>query len=174
MRPGAAGKAPAVPSFLASLESGRLPWDLLHSFPEQDAGERRVGDELVAEVGAFVEARVDPDELDRTGELPAGLLDALQDRGYFRLRNGADLGGLELSDYNAFRVVERVAGWSVAVGQVLAIQNGVGAAALLPALPPGPLRDHVRHRVADGTLSGFGATEPAGQNNAWPGLTATR
>ena len=80
MRPGAAGKAPAVPSFLASLESGRLPWDLLHSFPEQDAGERRVGDELVAEVGAFVEARVDPDELDRTGELPAGLLDALQDR----------------------------------------------------------------------------------------------
>jgi alkylation response protein AidB-like acyl-CoA dehydrogenase len=44
---------------------------------------------------------------------------------------------------------------------------------MLPALPPGPLRDFVSRRLAEGTVSGFGDTDRSGQNNARPTLTAT-
>ncbi|TGB14458.1 acyl-CoA dehydrogenase family protein [Streptomyces sp. MZ04] len=163
----------AAPTFLTLLESGRLRWDVLRPFPEQAESDRRTGDELAAELAAFVGDRVDPEEIDRTAELPDGLLADLRDHGYFRLVNDAGLGGRGLSAYNTFRAVERVAADSVAVGQVLAIQNAVGAPALLAALPEGPLREMVASRVAAGTISAFAGTELQGANNTWPGLTAT-
>jgi alkylation response protein AidB-like acyl-CoA dehydrogenase len=163
----------AAPTFLTILESGRLRWDVMRPFPEQAELDRKTGDELTAELAAFVGDRVDPEEIDRTAKLPEGLLADLRDHGYFRLVNEAGLGGRGLSAFNIFRAVERVAADSTAVGQVLAIQNAVGAPALLAALPEGPLRDMVAGRVATGTISAFAGTEPQGANNAWPGLTAT-
>ncbi len=44
---------------------------------------------------------------------------------------------------------------------------------MLPALPEGPLATHVRRRITEGTVSGFGDTDHAGQNNSRPVLTAT-
>ncbi|GAA3815306.1 hypothetical protein GCM10022226_40070 [Sphaerisporangium flaviroseum] len=162
-----------APSFLDDLATGGIDWDLYLPFPTQNPAEKKAEEDFAEEVAEFVRSNVDPDEVDRTGALPKGLVDDLRARGYFRLRNGAGLGGFELSHHGAFRVFERAAAWSVPVGQLLAIQNAVGAAALLAALPPGPLHDFVRGRVADGVVSAFAGTEPAGANNAWPGTTAT-
>ncbi|MFJ8751996.1 acyl-CoA dehydrogenase family protein [Streptomyces sp. NPDC102441] len=162
-----------MPGFLAGLESGRLRWDLLEPFPDSSPEAEAAGDAAVATVAEFVEAVVDPDELDRTRQLPEGFLDGLQERGLLRLCVEAELGGLGLSSYEAFRAIVRAARWSVTAGQVMAIQAGVGATALLPALPEGELRDHVRARIAEGVVSGFGDTDRTGQNNTWPALTAT-
>ncbi|WP_367129079.1 acyl-CoA dehydrogenase family protein [Saccharothrix sp. HUAS TT1] len=158
-----------LPTFFDSVDTGVLDWAALRAFPEPD----RSADALVEEVGAHVAAVVDPGEVDRTGALPDGLVDGFRERGWLLLANDKELGGLGLSYQGAFRVIERAARWSVPVGQVLGVQNGVGAAALLRALPEGPLADFVRARLADGALSGFADTEPAGQNNSRPGLTAT-
>lgn len=160
-------------SFLASLDTGQLRWDLLRPFPEQDPADRRAGDALVTQVEALVASRVDPDRVDRTRELPDGLIDDLHAGGYFKLQLDADLGGLELSPYNAFRVIEQAASWSTPVGQMLGLVNGAGAGALLPSLPPGPLREAIRQRVAAGSVSGWADTEPTGQNNRLPTMTAT-
>jgi alkylation response protein AidB-like acyl-CoA dehydrogenase len=131
-----------------------------------------VADALIKEITASVAAEVDPEQTDVTGELPPGLIDRLREDGWFRLRNTSALGGHQLSDYDAFRLVERVCAVSLPVGQTLAVQNAVGAAALLAALPDGPLRAKVERRIAEGTVSGFAGTEPEGANNAWPGTTA--
>ncbi|MFI2345454.1 acyl-CoA dehydrogenase family protein [Streptomyces sp. NPDC019443] len=167
------GQRPA-PSFLDALDSGRLEWGLFHPFPRQSPQEQAAGDATVAGLEAFLRARLDPDDVDLTGELPAGFLRDLRESGYLKLCLDAGIGGLELSAYDAFRAVERAASWCMPAGQMLAIQAGVGAPALLPALPPGPLADFVTTRLQEGAVSGFGLTEPAGQNNAWPGTTATR
>lgn len=167
-----AGISPA-PTFLTMFSSGRLDWDLLQPFPEQETADRSAGDALVEEIGSFFEARLDADDVDRTGELPEGFLDELQARGYLRLQSEAEIGGLELSAYNTFRAISRAASCSTGVGQIMAVQNGVGLPSLIPATPPGELRDFMRRRVAEGVVSGFGITEPAGQNNTWPGMTAT-
>ena len=160
-------------SLLASLESGVLRWDRLQLFPEQDPDDRALGDEHVRSISELLDARVDPDLVDQTRQLPAPLLDELQGADYFRLPLDPADGGRGLSMYNTFRVIERAAAHSTPVGQVLGLANGAGAGALLPVLPPGPLRDFVRQRVVDGTVSGWADTEPTGQNNRVPATTAT-
>lgn len=164
----------AIPAtFLTGLRSGRLDWHRWRDFPRQSPAEEERGDRLIADAEAYFAQRVDAAEVDDTRELPAGLLGELQDRGYFRLGIGPELNGLGLSPYNTFRLISHLCAHSVPVGQIVAIQNGVGAAAMLPALPPGPLRDFVSRRLAEGTVSGFGDTDRSGQNNALPTLTAT-
>lgn len=158
---------------LPGLLSGRLRWDALDPFPERTPEERAADDKTVADIATFYERHVDPEELDRTRTLPEDFLDDLQLQGYLRLGVGPDLGGLGLSSYAVFEAVARAAQRSVAAAQIMAIQAGVGAPAMLPALPDGPLRDHVRRRIAEGTVSGFGDTDHAGQNNSRPALTAT-
>ncbi|MCJ0873078.1 acyl-CoA dehydrogenase family protein [Streptomyces sp. AP-93] len=159
--------------FLESFDAGRLLWSTLGEFPKQDPENRSVGDRIVQEVGEFLASTLDPEEVDRTGRLPDGFIAALQERGLLRLRAEPELGGLGLSEYNAFRVIECAAAWSVPAGQILGIQAGVGAGAMIPAMPEGELRDFVRRRIAEGMISGFGDTDESGQNNAFPSMTAT-
>lgn len=161
-----------LPTMLTSLCTGRLDLDSLGAFPEQDSADRAVGDEWVARAEAFVRRQVDPDDVDDRRELPAGLIDALRRDGFltaaFRTERGAGL-----SPYNVLRLVTAMAAWSVPVAQVVAVHAGVGAGALDPVLPDGPLRELVRDRIGNGALSGFADTDPAGQNNRLPRMTAT-
>jgi alkylation response protein AidB-like acyl-CoA dehydrogenase len=160
------------PGFLNFLDAAATPWHRLPCFPLYEEEDQRDGDDLVATVAATL-AGTDPDEVDRTATLPDGLVQDLRDAGLLALRNGSAHGGLEASDYNTFRVVERAARTSVAIAQLIAVQNGIGVAALLPILPPGPLHAFIAQYVSAGTVSGSSDTEPAGQNNSWRDTTAT-
>jgi alkylation response protein AidB-like acyl-CoA dehydrogenase len=160
-------------SFLASLDSGVLRWDLLQDLPQQDPADRAAGDGPLQDLRNLLAEKVDPEALDATRELPPGLLDALRAGGYLRLAVGREHGGLALSPYNTFRLVEEASLRSVPIGQLLAVANGAGVPALLPVLPPGPLREFVAGRIAAGTISGWADTEPTGQNNRYPATTAT-
>jgi alkylation response protein AidB-like acyl-CoA dehydrogenase len=167
-----AGK-PTTPNFLTALDSGNLDLTSMLPFPEQDEQERRMGDDLVAEVGALLDDRVDATEIDLTGELPKGLFYEFAKRGYFKLHIGPELGGLDLVPYNHFRFIERIASVSVGLAQSVSLSNSMSPVLLLPVLPPGPLRDFVRERVDTGIIGGFADTGPSGQNNQFPDLTAT-
>lgn len=156
---------PGVPSLYEELCQGRCRWDLFAPFPEQDAGDRRRGDRAVASLEALLDRRVDPAEVDAAAALPDGLVQELGTRGFLRLTLGADLGGLGLSNYNAFRVIEAAARRSVPVALVMAIPTAIGAGAYLPAIGPGPLRDLLRRRLAEGAISGTADTEPTGAAN---------
>ena len=83
------------------------------------------------------------------------------------------LGGLGLSVANTFRVIEAAMSWAVPVGWCLAIQNGLGAGAYLPLLPPGPLRDLIARRVSEGAVFSDADTEPSGASNDARTTTAT-
>ncbi|MEC3992781.1 acyl-CoA dehydrogenase family protein [Actinacidiphila sp. DG2A-62] len=156
-------------SFVTALQTGRLDRDALHPFPAPDPAVAAAADALIDEAAELVGGLVDAERIDRTRELPAGLLDRLRDGGWFRVRNSAALGGREMSDYDAFRLVERISAVSLPVGQTLAIQNAVGAAALLAALPEGPLRGWVEERIAAGTVSGFAGTSRPAPTTPGPG-----
>ena len=162
-----------APTLLTALTTGRLDPAVLAAFPEQSAADRADGDTWVSEMDTLLESTVDPDELDRAGELPRGLLGALRKRGFLTAAFGPELGGAGLSAYNVFRLVATAAARSVPIGQVVGVQAGVGAGAVYPAFPDGPLRDLVRGRIRAGALSGFADTDPAGQNNRLPRMTAT-
>ncbi|PKV77067.1 acyl-CoA dehydrogenase family protein [Streptomyces sp. TLI_146] len=162
---------PAAPrSFIEGLASGRLPWELFADFPEPGPEEPPAQREALAELGGLVDARVDGDEVDRTGVWPEGLVEELRARGFFQLRGPSGRG---LTPYGLVQLAARADSRSMGVGQMLLVQNGIAAGALLPALEPGPLYDFLSAHSAAGAISGFGDTDPAGQNNTLPATTAT-
>ncbi len=160
--------AQADAGFVGLLDPASTPWSRLPGFPAYDVAQQRAGDELIAELDELL-AEIDPAEIDSTAVLPDGLVEDLRAGGFLALRESDRC----TSDYTMFRVVERAARRSVAVGQLIAVQSGIGVAALLPGLPPGPLRDFVARHVRAGTLSGLADTEPRGQNNRWRDTTAS-
>lgn len=149
-----------------------MRWDLLRPFPTHDPDDRAVGDRVIADLTAMLREHVDPEEVDRTGNLPAGLTDRLRDGGFLSLTMGPELGGLNLSPMNSLRVVEAAASWSTPVAWMLAISNGFGAGAYLPLVPDGPLRDLITEKVTAGTLSGSADTEVSGAANEARATTA--
>ncbi|MDX3696408.1 acyl-CoA dehydrogenase [Streptomyces europaeiscabiei] len=156
---------PDSPSFLEELYTGKLRWDLLDPFPAQDAEDRAAGDRVLAEITRFMTEWIDPESVDAGAELPPGFLQKLRKRGLCKLGAGSEVGGWGLSPRNVFRVISEVAGRSLAVALILAIDNAIGISAYLPHLPEGPLRDFVRERVVRGSLSCTADTEPHGAAN---------
>ncbi|MFJ6573343.1 phosphopantetheine-binding protein [Streptomyces sp. NPDC091292] len=157
--------APTSTSVLRELYLGRVRWDLLRPFPDQETGDRGAGDVVIAELRGLLHEWIDPEAVDGEGRLPDGFTDALQEAGLLRLMVEPSLGGRGLSWLNACRVVEAAAGWSMPVAFTLAIQNGFGSGSYLPALPPGPLHDLISHRVAGGIVSAAADAEAAGTAN---------
>jgi alkylation response protein AidB-like acyl-CoA dehydrogenase len=158
--------------FLGQLFAGRLRWDLLAAFPTQDPGDVQRGDAVIAELRAFLRAHVDPDEVEASGALPRGYADGLRAHHLLNLQPGPELGGRGLSFINVMRAIEAAMAWCLPAGYVLALQNGFGAGALVPAIPAGPTLDYVRTRLAAGAVSGWADSEPSGAGNTHMTTTA--
>ncbi|MBV9823304.1 MAG: acyl-CoA/acyl-ACP dehydrogenase, partial [Actinobacteria bacterium] len=149
---------------LEELYRGRLRWDLLRPFPEEDAQDLLAGQAAVQEVRALLREHVDPDEIAGTGTIPAELVGLLRKKGYFNLlvKEG---GGLDLSIMNAVRVIEAMAAYSPALGLLVGNSNGFGAACYLPLVEPGELRDLIERHVEAGSVGGTADTEVIGAAN---------
>jgi alkylation response protein AidB-like acyl-CoA dehydrogenase len=158
-------------SLFTGFTSGGIDWRDLTAFPVPEPAATKAGDAALEALEALL-ATVSPDDVDEQGEVPVSLVEALRAHGFLALRNESELAGLDLSAQDAFRVIERASRHSVAIGQVLAVQSGVGVPSLLPAISPGPLLEYLRDSVRKGALSGFAVTEPNGRNNTWPELRA--
>ncbi|MFJ2214222.1 acyl-CoA dehydrogenase family protein [Streptomyces sp. NPDC101062] len=157
---------PGFPSFLEGIYQGRFEWDVISDFVAQDSADEKAGDAVVERLADILRDRVNPTAVDATRELPEGLLEELRRDGFLNLQDSPDVGGLGLSAYNTFRVVQAAASWSVPVALVLGIQTAVGSGTYLRALPPGDLYSYVEQRLLDGIISGSADTEPAGASNS--------
>ncbi|WP_024804814.1 acyl-CoA dehydrogenase family protein [Nocardia sp. BMG51109] len=165
---------PETVSFLEQLYLGRFRWDLLRPFPRQDEADRKIGDDLARSLRELLTGRVDSDAVDRTGRLPDGLLDALQEHGFLKARVPTELGGLAVSQFTMFRLIEQAAQVSIPAALTLGIENSVGVGPMLPYLPEGDLRDLIAARLRQGTISGIADTEPEGAANLARFTTATQ
>src|SRR5262245_8955441 len=93
------------PSFVGELFMGRFHPDWAMPFPEQDPADREVGDRYIAQLETFLQENLDPDEADRTGELPAHVVDGLAKLGAFAMKIPEKYGGLGLSQINYNRAI---------------------------------------------------------------------
>ncbi|MFC9281305.1 acyl-CoA dehydrogenase family protein [Streptomyces collinus] len=158
---------------LHELYAGRVPWQRLTSFPEPAPGpDRERGDAAVAALARLLRERVDPEEVERTGRLPEGLTAALREGGFLKLTTGPELGGLGLTPYHAFRVLEVAASRCTPVAFGLAITNGFGSGSYLPLLPEGPLKELIAGRVREGIVSAGADAEAIGTANERRATTA--
>src|SRR2546421_9282066 len=84
-------------SFASNLFIGRYDFDRIFPWPEQSAEDRAAGEGFLAELRAYLEANVDADEIDRTGEIPQKNIDDLFAMGAFGIKIPKQYGGLSLS-----------------------------------------------------------------------------
>ena len=104
------------PSFVGTLFDGQPNFELVFPFPRQAEADKRRGDAVCANVAQFLHDHVDPDAIERTGNIPRDVLDGLAQLGCFGLKIPKEYGGLGLSLTNYNRVLQLVASVSPALG----------------------------------------------------------
>ena len=147
------------PSFVGSLFMGRLLTPLVFPYPEQSEEDHRIGDEYLSQVEAFLKARVDPDAIDRTGEIPPAVLEGLAQLGCFGMKIPKAYGGLGLSQVNYNRVIALVASYCGSTAVWLSAHQSIGAPQPLMLFGTEEQQRRYLPRLAAGTISAFALTE---------------
>src|SRR5436190_23566618 len=83
-------------SFGSELFMGRLSLNRLFPFPEQSVEDRAAGDVFLKKLAPFLREHVDPDEIDRTGEIPQEVIDGLAQMRAFGIKVAPSNVGLRL------------------------------------------------------------------------------
>lgn len=162
------------PSFVAELFMGRLLTDLVVPYPEQSEEDRRIGDEYLARIETFLKEHLDPDAVDRTGELPSHVIQGLVRLGCFGMKIPQSYGGLGLSQVNYNRVIAMIASYCGSTAVWLSAHQSIGAPQPLILFGTEEQKRAFLPRLAAGTISAFALTEPGvGSDPANMETTAT-
>ena len=148
------------PSFVAELFMGRIRTDLVFPCPEQPEEDRRLGDAFLAELETFLKANLDPDAVDRTGELPASVIQGLARLGCFGMKIPKTYGGLGLSQTNYNRVLTLVGSYCSSTAVWLSAHQSIGAPQPLMLFGTEEQKRKYLPRLAQGMISAFALTEP--------------
>src|SRR5262245_5957395 len=148
------------PSFGAELFAGRFRPDLLLPFPVQPEEDRRLGDEYLARVEAFLRANVDADEIDRTGEIPAPVLKGLIDLGCFGMKIPREYGGLGFSQTNYNRTIQLIGSHCGSTAVWISAHQSIGVPQPLKLFGTQEQKKKYLPRLAQGEISAFALTEP--------------
>lgn len=146
--------------FAAQMFLGRFAHALLDEFPVQSAEDKAVGDELCAQVGTFLAANLDPEEVDASRTIPQAVVDGLFKLGVFAMKVPKQYGGLGLSQVNYNRVMLRIASYCGSTAVLVSAHQSIGV--------PNPLKhfgsEEQKRKWFPGfrthAISAFALTEP--------------
>lgn len=162
------------PSFLAQLFAGRCDWDLIYPYPEQTPEDKKIGDEFLAKLEKFLLENLNPDEVDRTGEMPKSVLDGLAKLGCFAMKIPPTYGGLGLSQVNYNRAIQLVSSYCGSTAVWLSAHQSIGVPQPLLMFGTEEQKKKYLPRFAKGEVSAFALTEPeVGSDPAKMKTTAT-
>lgn len=147
------------PSFALKLFHGILDWKLIYPFPLQSPEDKKIGDTYVAKLEALLKEKLDPNQVDETGEIPKEVMRGLADLKAFAIKIPKEYGGLGFSQSNYNRAVHFVASYCGSTAVLLSAHQSIGV--------PQPLKlfgtEEQKHKYlpmfAQGTISAFALTE---------------
>ncbi len=151
--------AGARASFAGPLFMGEFAWPLVHPWPRPPEDERLRGEEFLARLDAFVREKVDPDEIDRTGEIPKQVVEGLAALGAFGIKIGREYGGLGLSQEVYTRAAMLVGGRCAATAALISAHQSIGVPQPLKLFGTDEQKQRFLPRLAKGELSAFALTE---------------
>src|SRR5256886_2760950 len=93
-------------SFASNLFIGRYDFNRIHPCPAQSAEDRAAGEEFLRKLETYLREHVDPDEIDRTGEIPQKNIDDLfateeQKKKYLPRVARHEISAFALTEWNA-------------------------------------------------------------------------
>lgn len=146
-------------SFVANLFMGRWTPEKLFPITEVDGAEKLRADQFVAELTAFLLAKVDGDLIDRTGEIPDEVMAGLAKLGAYGIKVPQPYGGLGFSQTTYCRVCQLIASHCTNTFAHLSIHQSVGVPQPLMLFGTEEQKQKFLPRVAGGEISAFALTE---------------
>lgn len=161
-------------SFGGSLFMGRPRFDTIAPFPAQSVEDEDQGDAFLARLEAFLKSEVDPDEIDRTGEIPDRVIEGLATLGAFGIKIPREYGGLGLSQTNYSRAAMLLGSHCGNLTALLSAHQSIGVPQPLLVFGTEEQKRKYLPRCAKGEISAFALTEPnVGSDPAKMETTAT-
>jgi alkylation response protein AidB-like acyl-CoA dehydrogenase len=148
------------PSFVAELFMGRFRTDLIAPYPLQSPEDKAIGDEFMGRLEVFLKDNLDPDEVDRTGDLPKKVIDGLAKLGCWGMKIPKEYGGLGLSQINYNRAVALVASYCGSTAVWLSAHQSIGVPQPLKLFGSEAQKKKYFPMLAKGAISAFALTEP--------------
>jgi acyl-CoA dehydrogenase family member 9 len=117
--------------FVKSLFFGRLRADQILPYPRQEAEEARRTDDLLANLGRFLQAEVDPDRIDAEERIPQHVMVGLGRMGVLGMTVPTAYGGGGFSHTAYCRVIERISQHCGSTAVLVGAHQSIGLKALL-------------------------------------------
>ena len=146
-------------SFASNLFIGRYDFDRIYPYPAQSAEDRAAGEEFLQKLESYLREHVDPDEIDRTGEIPPENFKGLAEIGAFGIKVPKKYGGLGLSQCNYGRAAVLLGSWDGNVAALVSAHQSIGVAQPLLLFGTEEQKQKYLPRVAGGEISAFALTE---------------
>jgi alkylation response protein AidB-like acyl-CoA dehydrogenase len=146
-------------SFVSGLFMGEFDLIGIHPFPLQAAEDRDQGDAFLQRLEALLRDKTDPDEIDRTGEIPQAVFDELAKLGAFGIKIPPKYGGRGLSQTNYCRAAMLLGSWCGNLTALLSAHQSIGVPQPLILFGTEEQKRKYLPRVAAGEVSAFALTE---------------
>src|SRR5205814_946156 len=160
-------------SFASNLFIGRYDFNRIYPWPAQSAEDRAAGEDFLHKLETYLRDHVDPDEIDRTGEIPPENFAGLAEIGAFGIKVPQKYGGLGLSQFNYGRAAVLLGSWDGNVAALVSAHQSIGVAQPLLLFGTEEQKQKYLPRVAHGEISAFALTEThAGSDPATMSLKA--
>jgi alkylation response protein AidB-like acyl-CoA dehydrogenase len=160
-------------SFASNLFVGRYDFNRIYPYPAQTAEDRAAGEDFLRKLETYLREHVDPDEIDRTGEIPPENFKGLAEIGAFGIKVPKKYGGLGLSQSNYGRAAVLLGSWDGNVAALVSAHQSIGVAQPLLLFGTEEQKQKFLPRVAGGEISAFALTEThAGSDPATMSLRA--
>ena len=157
----AARDAPAAKSsFCGGLFLGKFDLTALDPYPMQKSEDLDQGDAFLTRLEKFLHERVDPDEIDRTGEISDDVLAELGTMGAFAIKIAPKYGGLGLSQTNYCRAGMLLGSYCGNLTALISAHQSIGVPQPLILFGTEEQKQRFLPRFAKGEISAFALTEP--------------
>ncbi len=146
-------------TFAAGLFMGEFNAATLNRFTSQSVEDKEKGDAFLKKLETVLREKVDPDEIDRTGEIPESVIEDLARIGAFGIKIPVEYGGLGLSQTNYCRAAMLLGSRCGNLTALLSAHQSIGVPQPLILFGTEAQKKQYLPRVARGEISAFALTE---------------
>jgi alkylation response protein AidB-like acyl-CoA dehydrogenase len=151
--------AQAERGFAGGLFMGHFNLKGIYPFPVQNPADVATGDVFLQRLRTFLKEHADPDEIDRSGEIPQEVIDGLARMGAFGIKISPEFGGLGLSQTNYCRTGMMLGSFCGNLTALISAHQSIGVPQPLILFGTDDQKRRFLPRVARGEISAFALTE---------------
>jgi alkylation response protein AidB-like acyl-CoA dehydrogenase len=146
-------------SFAGGLFMGDCDFRSVFPWLDQHPHDKDQGDAFLQRLEAFLLEKVDPDEIDRIGEIPNEIIEELGRLGTFGIKIAPQYGGLGLSQTNYSRAAMLLGSYDANLTALISAHQSIGVPQPLIMFGTEEQKEKFLPRVAKGEISAFALTE---------------